>query len=44
MSLPQVIQAIPVDEPDLKDRSMRVMEYALAFVALAAAGVLALLR
>ncbi len=29
---------------DLQDRSMRVVEYALAFVALAVAGILALLR
>lgn len=44
MSPPQVIQAMPADEPDLTDRSMRLIEYALAFVAFAVAGILALLR
>ncbi len=29
---------------DLEDRSMRVLEYAIAFVALAVAGILALIR
>lgn len=37
-------QAIQADETDLKDRSMQVIEYAIAFVALAVAGILALIR
>lgn len=37
-------EAIPADETDFEDRSMRVIEYALAFVALAVAGILAQAR
>ena len=37
-------QAIRADETDLNDRSMQVIEYAIAFVALAVAGILALIR
>ena len=37
-------QAIQTDETDLEDRSMQVIEYAIAFVALAVAGILALVR
>jgi hypothetical protein len=40
----QVIHAIQADETDLEDRSMRLIEYAIAFVALATAGILALIR
>lgn len=40
----QVIAAIQADESDLEDRSMRLTEYAIAFVALAVAGILALVR
>src|SRR3954449_8454171 len=36
--------AVPTTRPDAEDRSMRVIEYALAFVAAAVAGVLAFLR
>jgi hypothetical protein len=34
----------PAPESDLDDRSMRLVEWVLAFVAVAAAGVLAFLR
>jgi hypothetical protein len=37
-------QAVQADETDLEDRSTRIIEYALAFVALAVAGILALAR
>jgi len=37
-------QTIQADETDLEDRSMRVIEYAIAFVALLVAGVLAFIR
>jgi hypothetical protein len=40
----QAIQVVEVDETDLEDRSMRVIEYAMAFVALVVAGILALIR
>ena len=36
-------RSIPVTRPD-QDRSMRVIEYAMAFVAIAVAGILALVR
>jgi hypothetical protein len=36
--------SLPTSQADPADRSMRVAEYALAFVAALAAGVLALLR
>ena len=36
--------AIPTAESDVEDPSMRVIEYALAFVAVIAAGVLAFIR
>jgi hypothetical protein len=35
---------LPTAEPDAEDRSMRIVEYALAFVAALAAGVLAFIR
>jgi hypothetical protein len=40
----QAIQAILTDESDTDDRSMRVIEYAVALVALAVAGILAFVR
>jgi len=40
----QVIAATHADESDLEDRSMRIIEYAIAFVALVVAGILALVR
>ena len=40
----QAIQAILTDESDSDDRSMRVIEYAVALVALAVAGILAFVR
>lgn len=36
--------ALPNTESGVEDRSMRVVEYAMAFVAVVAAGILALLR
>ena len=36
--------ALPTAESDVEDRSMRLVEYALAFVAVLAAGVLAFIR
>jgi hypothetical protein len=36
--------ALPTTESDADDRSMRVVEYAMAMVAVLAAGILALLR
>ncbi len=36
--------ALPTSESDVEEHSMRVVEYALAFVAVVAAGVLAFLR
>ena len=36
--------ALPTAESDVEDRSMRVIEYALAFGAVIAAGVLAFIR
>jgi hypothetical protein len=36
--------ALPSTESDVKDRSMRVVEYALAVVAALVAGILALVR
>ena len=36
--------ALPTTESDVEDRSMRVVEYALAFVAALVAGVLAFVR
>ncbi len=38
------IQSIQADETDLEDRSMRVIEYAIAFVAFVVVGVLAFVR
>ncbi len=40
----QAIQATQTDQSDLEDRSMRVIEYAMAFVALVVAGILAFIR
>jgi hypothetical protein len=40
----QAIRATQADQSDLEDRSMRVIEYAIAFVALVVAGVLAFSR
>jgi hypothetical protein len=40
----QAIQATQADQSDLEDESMRVIEYAMAFVALVAAGILAFIR
>jgi hypothetical protein len=37
-------RSIATPEPDDEDRSMRVVEYTLAFVAAAIAGILAFLR
>ena len=34
----------PTSESDLEDHSMRIVEYAMAIVAVVAAGILALLR
>jgi hypothetical protein len=36
--------ALPIVESDVEDRSMRVVEYAMAVVAVVAAGILAILR
>jgi hypothetical protein len=36
--------AIPATESDVEDRSMRLVEYAMAFVAVLAAGILAFIR
>jgi hypothetical protein len=36
--------ALPTTESDVEDRSMRVVEYAMALVAVAVAGILAVLR
>ena len=36
--------ALPTTEPGIDDRSMRVVEYAMALVAVVTAGILALLR
>ncbi|HXU85812.1 MAG TPA: hypothetical protein VN773_08395 [Verrucomicrobiae bacterium] len=36
--------AIPAAESDVEDRSMRLVEYAMAFVAVLAAGILAFIR
>lgn len=36
--------ALPTPESDLEDHSMRVVEYAMALVAVVTAGILALLR
>jgi hypothetical protein len=36
--------AVPTTESDVEDRSMRVVEYALAFVAAVVAGILAFVR
>ena len=35
---------LSTSEPDVDERSMRVVEYALAFVAVLAAGILAFIR
>jgi hypothetical protein len=40
----QASQATQADQSDLEDRSMRVIEYAIAFVALVVAGILAFIR
>jgi hypothetical protein len=40
----QAIQATEADQSDLEDGSMRVIEYAIAFVALVVAGILAFIR
>ena len=40
----QAIQATQADQADLEDGSMRVIEYAMAFVALIVAGILAFIR
>ena len=40
----QAIQATQADQSDLEDGSMRVIEYAMAFVALVVAGILAFIR
>jgi hypothetical protein len=36
--------SLPTDEPEAVDRSMRAVEWGLAFLAVIAAGVLALMR
>jgi hypothetical protein len=36
--------ALPTAEADIEDRSMRVVEYAMAAVAVVVAGILAILR
>ena len=36
--------ALPTTESDVNDHSMRIVEYAMAFVAVLVAGVLALVR
>ncbi len=36
--------ALPTTESDVEDRSMRVMEYAMALIAALTAGILAFLR
>jgi hypothetical protein len=36
--------ALPTTESDVEDRSMRVVEYAMALVAVVVAGILAILR
>jgi hypothetical protein len=40
----QAIQATQADQSDLEEGSMRVIEYAIAFVALVVAGILAFVR
>ncbi len=40
----QAIQANQADQSDLEDGSMRVIEYAISFVALVVAGILAFVR
>jgi hypothetical protein len=40
----QAIQATQADQSDREDGSMRVIEYAIAFVALVVAGILAFVR
>jgi hypothetical protein len=40
----QAIQATQADQSDREDGSMRVIEYAVAFVALVVAGILAFVR
>lgn len=40
----QAISATQADQSDVDDRSMRVIEYAIAFVALVVAGILAFIR
>jgi hypothetical protein len=38
------IPAIPADDPSVEDGSMRIIEFAVALIALAVAGILALVR
>jgi hypothetical protein len=40
----QAIQATQADQSDREDGSMRIIEYAIAFVALVVAGILAFVR
>jgi hypothetical protein len=40
----QAVPTIPADETDLEDGSMRVIEYAIAFVAILVAGILTFIR
>ena len=40
----QAIPATQADQSDLEDGSMRVIEYAIAFVAFVVAGILAFIR